>query len=144
MASELFAESRDAWLTLGILPDNESSKETADGAPATRAAARARLARMMLLDPEGYTDGDAAVASEWIASRQATQIARAARRVAKRVGWIPEAVVVSGHANELVSRSLAATGWDVRRIAIADWIGPDGARVAPAWAVALLAAGMIP
>jgi probable H4MPT-linked C1 transfer pathway protein len=144
VASELFAESRDAWLTLGIIPESESANETADGAPATRAAARARLARMMLLAPEGFTDADAAVASEWIASRQATQIARAARRVANRVGWIPEAIVVSGHADELVCRSLRATGWNPRRIAIADWIGTDGARVAPAWAVALLATGEIP
>jgi probable H4MPT-linked C1 transfer pathway protein len=143
VASELFAESRDAWLTLGILPENESSKETADGAPATRAAARARLARMMLLDPEGYTDSDAATAAEWIANRQAAQIARAARHVANRVGWIPEAIVISGHADELVGRSLGATGWDPRRLAIADWIGQDGARVAPAWAVALIAAGVI-
>jgi probable H4MPT-linked C1 transfer pathway protein len=144
VASELFAESRDAWLTLGIIPENEAANETTDGAPSTRAAARARLARMMLLDPEAFTDDDAAEASEWIASRQAMQIARAARRVAKGVGWIPEAIVVSGHADELVCRSLRATGWNPRRIAIADWIGTDGARVAPAWAVALIATGVIP
>jgi probable H4MPT-linked C1 transfer pathway protein len=143
VASELFAESRDAWLVLGGLPDNGDSRDTADGSPATREAARIRLARMMLLDPDVFDERDATVAASWIADRQAAQIARAARRVAKAIGWIPDTIVISGHGDALVTRAIAATGWHPRRISIAETIGEDGARVAPAWALALIARGVI-
>lgn len=142
-ASELFAESRDAWLTLGVLPENNTSNETADGGPTTRNAARVRLARTMLLDPDTFTEPDAITAAEWIADRQAAQVARAARRVAKASGWVPDVVVISGHGNDLIARALASTGWAARRISIAERIGTDGARVAPAWALALIAQGVI-
>ncbi len=144
VASELFAESRDAWLTLGEIPANADAHDTADGGPATRAAARVRLARMMLLDPDAFDERDAIVAASWIADRQAAQVARAARRVAKAIGWIPDAFVISGHGDALVARAIAATGWHPRRVSIAETIGLNGARVAPAWALALIARGAIP
>jgi probable H4MPT-linked C1 transfer pathway protein len=144
VASELFAESRDAWLTLGVLPVDHDFHETADGGPATRDAARVRLARMMLLEPQAFDGEDAKAAATWIANRQASHVARAACRVARSVGWVPEAVVISGHGDDLVNRALALTGWDTRRIAISDSIGLEGARVAPAWALALIAGGVIP
>lgn len=143
VASELFAESRDAWLTLGVLPDNKDSHETADGGPATREGARIRLARMMLLDPESFDDQDATIASTWIAERQVAHVARAARRVARNVGWLPDAVVIAGHGDDLVTRAVTATGWDTRRIPIAESINSEGARVAPAWSLALIAGGVI-
>ncbi len=143
VASELFAESRDAWLTLGDLSDDLASTDTADGGPATRDGARVRLARTMLLDPERFDSCDATAASEWIANRQAVQVARAARRVTKAVGWLPEAIVVSGHGDGLPSRALAATGWNLPVIRLAESLGSAASRVAPAYALALFASGAI-
>jgi probable H4MPT-linked C1 transfer pathway protein len=144
VASELFAESRDAWLTLEGIPEDATARDTADNGPATRDAARVRLARTMLLDPETFSDEDAATAAEWIANRQASQIARAARRVARAVGWLPEAIVLSGHGEALASRALAAAGWNLPIVRLADSLGPAVARVAPAYALALIASGAIP
>ncbi len=144
VASELFAESRDAWLTLGELPENPAATDTADGSPATRDAARIRLARMMLLDPEPFDDRDATSAAEWIASRQAAQVGRALRRVARAVGWRPEVIVVSGHGAGLPLRAVAASGWNLPVIRLADSFGPEVARAAPAYALAMLASGAIP
>ncbi|MFM8892825.1 MAG: hydantoinase/oxoprolinase family protein, partial [Planctomycetia bacterium] len=59
VASERYADSRDVWLLLGGLPENEADRGTADGGPATRAAARRRLARMLLADPEDVTEEEA-------------------------------------------------------------------------------------
>jgi probable H4MPT-linked C1 transfer pathway protein len=143
VASELFAESRDAWLLLGELAEDPAATDTADGSPAIRDAARVRLARTMLLDPEAFTPADAAAAAEQIAVSQATQIASALHRVAGQLGWEPTSVVVSGHGDELAARALAAAGWTptVHRLAAA--IGPGAARAAPAHALACLARGTL-
>lgn len=144
VASELFAESRDAWLTLGGIPEDATAADTADGGPVTRDAARVRLARMMLLDSDGFSDQDAMRAAEWIACRQAAHVARAARRVAWSIGWPPDSIVLSGHGECLAMRALDRAGWDLPIIRLADSIGPAGARVAPAYALALIATGTIP
>jgi len=143
VASELFAESRDAWLLLGELSEDPAATDTADGSPATRDAARVRLARTMLLDPEAFMAADATAAAEQIAVSQATQIASALHRVAGQIGWEPTAVVISGHGDELAARALAAAGWTptVHRLAAA--IGPAAARAAPAHALACLARGTL-
>ena len=144
VASELFAESRDAWLTLGCLPEAPTSTSTADGGPATVEAARIRLARTMLLDPADFTAADAAAAAEAIAARQARLIARALRRVARNSGHRPETVVVTGHGDQLASRALIATGWSVRLLPLAEAIGQAAARNAPAHALAGIVLRKIP
>jgi len=143
VASELFAESRDAWLLLGELAEDPAAGDTADGSPATRDAARVRLARTMLLDPEEFTPADANAAAEQIAVSQATQIASALHRVTGHLGWEPTAVVVSGHGDELAARALAAAGWTPTVHRLAASIGPAAARAAPAHALACLARGTL-
>ena len=71
VASERFAESRDVWLLLGELAEAADSGETADGGPATRDAARVRLARSMLVEPAAVSADDARAAAEWCAEIQA-------------------------------------------------------------------------
>jgi probable H4MPT-linked C1 transfer pathway protein len=139
VASELFAESRDAWLMLGDLPENKVAGETADGGPATREAARIRLARTMLLDPEDFTAADALTAAEAIAERQAAAIAAPLAQVADRSGGPPERVVLSGHGDRLAERAIAKAGWQPELVRLADLIGPAAARVAPAHALACIA-----
>ena len=143
VASELFAESRDAWLTLGELPEDSETCHPADGGPATAAAARIRLARTMLLDPDEFMAADATSAATAIADRQATIIARALRQVARGVGWVPDTVVIAGHGEPLAHRGLANTGWlpEVQRIAA--MFSPAVARAAPAHALACIARGTI-
>jgi (4-(4-[2-(gamma-L-glutamylamino)ethyl]phenoxymethyl)furan-2-yl)methanamine synthase len=144
VASELFARSQDAWLILGSLPEDPSSFDTADGGPATREAARVRLARTMLLDPETFTADDAKQAADRIAIVQARQIARGMHKVAHGIGWLPTGFVLSGHGGCLADGALALIPHDVITIPVQDQLPPAVARVAPAHALALIARGILP
>ncbi|MFM7136762.1 MAG: hydantoinase/oxoprolinase family protein [Planctomycetota bacterium] len=143
VASERFADSRDAWLVLGALPDDPTARDTADGGPATRDAARVRLARTMLLDPEDFTVADATEAADTIASRQAALISLALEQVTRAGGGPPDVIVLAGHGDRLAKRALDHTGWRPRIERLADAFGPAVARAAPAHALALLARGAI-
>ena len=143
LASERFAESRDAWLLLGGLAEEPESCETADGGPATVEAARGRLARALLLDRAAMAPDDARAAADRCAAAQARLVAAGLRRVAAGCGWRPDAIVLSGHGVALASRALDRTGWAVERTSLADTLGPAVSRVAPAHAVALVARGEI-
>ena len=50
-AAELFATTLDVYLLLDWIAEDAADRNTADGRPATKAAAHARLARMMLRRP---------------------------------------------------------------------------------------------
>ncbi|MFM8414765.1 MAG: hydantoinase/oxoprolinase family protein [Planctomycetota bacterium] len=143
VASERFADSLDAWLMLGALPENPAAADTADGGPATREAARARLARTMLLDPKEFTVNDAVEAATEIAARQAALIALALEQVAQVAGGPPAAVVLAGHGDMLAELALGRAGWRPRLERLADAAGPAVARAAPAHALALLARGAL-
>jgi (4-(4-[2-(gamma-L-glutamylamino)ethyl]phenoxymethyl)furan-2-yl)methanamine synthase len=148
VASELFAQSLDAWLLLGGLeeePDStkSGSVKTADGGPVTRAAAQRRLARMVLADPEQVTEDDAIAMAAWCADRQSLQVARALRRVAASCDWQPRSIVLSGHGGCLARRALARVGWDVDLVSLPDTLGPDVSRAAPAHSLALIARGQL-
>ena len=62
-AHELFATTIDAYLLLGELAEDPLSTATADGRPATRAAAHDRLARMICADREMFSEADALAAA---------------------------------------------------------------------------------
>ena len=148
VASELFAQSLDVWLLLGQpaeQPDATtfSSASTADGGPATPAAARRRLARMILADPEEVTDEEAIVMAQWCANRQSAQVARALCQVAASCGWQPEAIVLSGHGECLARRALARIGWGVDLVPLPELLGPDVSRAAPAHSLAVIARGRL-
>lgn len=143
VASERFAESRDAWLLLDALDEDPAATEGADGGPFTRAAARVRLARQMLVEPDEVTAADATTAAAWIAEAQARQVARAAVRVAKTLGGQPTAVVLSGHGEALALRAMDRLGWDARIVSLRQVAGPAVSRSAPAHALALIARGVV-
>ncbi|MFM8634294.1 MAG: hydantoinase/oxoprolinase family protein [Planctomycetia bacterium] len=144
VASERFAESRDAWLILGGLPEDPASTDTADGQPATRGAARVRLARSLLLEPDDFCEADALAAAERIAKAQARAVARAIDRVADRAGWQPTGFVISGHGDALADRVIALGAMSVDNAWIRDRAGGGPARSAPAHALALIARGTLP
>lgn len=142
VATESFATSRDVWLLLGGLPEDPLCHATADGGPATRAAAARRLARMILADPADVSDADATAMAEWCAARQSRLVARAAARVAAAAGP-PACIVLSGHGDCLARRALAELGWSTEHLPLQEAIGSDVARVAPAHAVARIARGLL-
>jgi len=144
IASERYADSRDIWLALEGIPERPDACETADGGPATRDAARVRLARMLLLDPDDFSAADALAAAAWCAEAQSRQVARALAKVAARVGWQPARIVLSGHGECLARMAVARRGWNVDLVSLPERLGPDVSRAACAHAVALIAQGRLP
>lgn len=139
VAQELFATTRDAYLILQGLPEAPNDHNTADGRPATRAAARARLARMVCADTDTFSDEDAWIAADAIAATQAEHVARALDRVAQLMANPPEVLVISGHGDALVDRVLDARGTSTPIVSLAELAGPLVARCGPAHALATLA-----
>ncbi|MFM7245723.1 MAG: hydantoinase/oxoprolinase family protein, partial [Planctomycetaceae bacterium] len=143
VASERFADSRDAWLLTGGLPEDPGSRDTADGSAFTADAARVRLARTMLLDPGDVSATEAVEAARHVVAAQARLVARALVRVAALRGWVPDAVVVSGHGGPLVGRALEAARWRPRVLSLPAIVGEAASRCAPAHALALIARGSL-
>lgn len=142
VAQELFATTRDAYLILRGLPEAPNDHNTADGRPATRAAARARLARMLCSDTDSFSDEDAWIAADAIAATQAEHVARALDRVAAAMATPPEVLVISGHGDALVERVLDARHATTPIVSLAELVGEIAARCGPAYALATLAREM--
>jgi uncharacterized hydantoinase/oxoprolinase family protein len=144
VASERFAQSQDAWILLGALPERPECRDTADGGPATADAARRRLARMLLADPEDVSHNEAVAMAGRCADRQARMVAGALGRVAAALGWLPQEVVLSGHGGCLTRRALDRLAWQPDVTSLPAILGDAVSRAAPAHAVAAIARGAVP
>lgn len=144
VASERFAESRDAWLLLGAIAEDPACDDTADGGPLTRDAARVRLARTLLVEPAEFSATNALAAATRCAAVQARSVARGLAAVARARGWTPTSVVLSGHGDPLARLAIDRLGWGPTIVAVRDTIGPAASRCGPAHALALIARGEIP
>jgi probable H4MPT-linked C1 transfer pathway protein len=141
-AAELFATMLDVYLLLGRLVDNDADFDTADGRPATRAAAGARLARMLCADAENLTECETRDLAEKIARLQLDLLRRAAAKVAQMLSTPPSTVVVSG-SGEFLGRDLVNADTVLRAaecVSLADKLGPETSQAACAYAVAVFAA----
>ena len=136
VAQELFATMRDVYLVLGELPEQPDDVQTADGRPATRAAAIARLARMICADETEFGEPDAVALSAAVAEAQAQLVQTAMSRVA-RSGWDCP-LVLSGHGDFLAQRVLSKLGHTGPVISLAERLGAAISRAAPAYALAVL------
>ncbi len=136
-AQEWFATMRDAYLVLGEIEEQPACCDTADGRPATRQAARARLARMICADTSQFDPPDAETVARAAAGAQAERLANAFRQAAATI--VPETVVVAGHGDFLLRRMLKIVGFEGPIIWLADRLNPAVSRVATAHALAVLA-----
>ena len=139
VAQELFATTSDAYLTLSELPEEPDNRNTADGRPATRDAARARLARMICADTTSFDEADAMIAAEAIRRQQTERIARAVAQVVARQQQSPASVVVSGAGEFLARCVIEQMNLAVRLVSLGDELGPALSQCAPAHALAVLA-----
>ena len=159
--NEQFATMRDVYLWLGELQDEPECYETADSKPATREAARYRLARIVGEDGSTLADSDIDQLAQQIARAQTQLVAKAFLKLTaaltkkqsisskkKAVGnpaptnkevHAFECVAISGHGEFLIESALAACGWDGDRVRLQDALGHDLSRCAPAYAIAILA-----
>lgn len=138
-AQELFATTYDAYVTLGQLPEAPDSCQTADGRPATREAARDRLARSICADREMFDESDARAAATAVARAQLARLAIAAQGVLRSLSQPLATVVISGQGEFLARQMLDRMKLAASVISLNDELGAHLSRVAPAHALAVLA-----
>lgn len=135
VSAEGHALTGDVWVYLERLHPSHYSGHTPDGRPPTREFARERLARIICGDTELLRDDAILAIAEGMAEAQLARIRAGLERVRERWPAIGTAVV-TGLGDFLAEA--AATGAGMEVVRLADHLGPDGARCAPASAVALL------
>jgi (4-(4-[2-(gamma-L-glutamylamino)ethyl]phenoxymethyl)furan-2-yl)methanamine synthase len=140
VAQELFATTLDVYLLLGDLPENADNRETADGRPATREFALERLARAICADRETFDRETATRAAAVVKESQTRLVGAAVRRVLGRRIPPAEVIYVCGQGEFLARAVLSRIGWHGEVRSFADEFGPPASRVAPAFALAKLAA----
>jgi hypothetical protein len=141
LAAELFATTLDVYLALGQLPEDPNDTETANGRPATIAAAHDRLARCLCCDATEFSAEDMWVMSAAIAQAQRRQIARGIDAVLAAQGCAPQRLVISGAGSFLADQTVAEIGAlaGAETVRLADHFGPAIAEAACAFALARLA-----
>jgi probable H4MPT-linked C1 transfer pathway protein len=141
LAAEFFATTLDVYLTLGDLPEDLYDTETANGRPATVAAARDRLARCLCCDGTEFSAQDAVLMSQFIAQAQRQQIARGIDAVLAAQGPSPKRLLISGAGAFLAERTVAEHRGlaGAETVRLADHFGPAIAEAACAFALARLA-----
>ncbi len=143
LAAELFATTLDVYLLLGDIVANERDLETANGKPATVAAAHDRLARMLCGDREEIPFEEAVPIARFLADVQRQRLAGSLERVAAQLPGPCQTVIVSGSgaflARRLVAENRRTATADV--ISLDDRLSPGIAESACAYAAARLLAG---
>jgi probable H4MPT-linked C1 transfer pathway protein len=140
VAAELFATTHDVYLVLGDVAEDANDTDTADGRPATRAAAEARLARMLCADLETSTAEERLDLANRVAARQVEMIAGAMKHVTGRLREPPATVMLAGSGEHVATRALAATGWTPRVVSLRQELSAEASAAGCACAVAVLAA----
>ena len=112
-AAELFATTLDVCLELGQVAEDASDCNTADGRPATRAAAGRRLARALCADLETTTPGQRRDLAKEAHFKMIAQIAMAADRVIRRLPGPPRLVIASGSGEFLIPAVLPSALFEV-------------------------------
>jgi probable H4MPT-linked C1 transfer pathway protein len=142
IAAELFATTLDVYLALGDLPEDANDFETADGRPATRSAARDRLARCLCSDATEFDEADMQQMARATSAAQRRQIARGIEAVLAAQRRVPEHLLLSGAGIFLAEQTVAEVGAlaATESIRLSDRFGPPIAEAACAFALARLAA----
>ncbi len=139
VAHEVFATMWDVYLTLGDLPEEPNSTHTADRRPATKEAARDRLARSICADRESFSANDALVVAEALAAAQLRRIAAIAHQLLARLPQPPHTVVISGKGEFLARRLLEKLKMRTGLVSLTKELGQELSDCAPAHALAVLA-----
>jgi (4-(4-[2-(gamma-L-glutamylamino)ethyl]phenoxymethyl)furan-2-yl)methanamine synthase len=135
VSAEGFATMGDVHLWLGSLAPEDYTVPTPDGRPATREFAGERLARVVCGDREILSDADIDAIATQLAAAQVACIVDAIQRVRARHNQVAEAVV-TGLGDFIAAEAAERAG--LTYVRLADRLGEDCARAAPAAAVAIL------
>jgi len=147
VAAELFATALDVYLRLDMTPAEPDNLATADGRPATKPFAHARLSRMLGGDPELITEAETNRLAHRVQMRQREMIVSAMRRVAGRMPAVPTTIVVAGSGERLAEAAAteflgthANQNETPRIVSLTKTAGDAVSHAACAYALAVLAA----
>ena len=135
VSAESFTLIGDIHVWRGDLAPDDYSVSAPDGRPASREFAGERIARVVCADREMLDDLAISAIADAVADAQVEHVGRAIARVRER-HWTVATAVVTGLGSFIATRAARPAGFSV--IQLADTLGADGARCAPAAAVALL------
>jgi probable H4MPT-linked C1 transfer pathway protein len=135
VSAEGFALAGDVHVWRGALLPDDYDVPTPDGRPTTREYAGERLARVVCADRELLDDEGITAIADALAAAQVQRVAAAIARVRSRHPTLRTAVV-TGVGAFVAAAAARRAGLAV--VALADTLGADAARCAPAAAVALL------
>ena len=144
LAAEIFASTLDIYLVLGDIDAEPENRSTADGRPATVAAARDRLARMVGADRDSFSALDAIAFSQAADECLTARLYEAALRACATTIGQPGAAVVSGSGSFLAKRladRLVGPGGAV--ISLEEAWGPIASSAGCAFALVTLAAEIL-
>ncbi len=139
VAGELFATAWDVYLTLNRLSEEPEATHTADGRPATRLAASARLARSICADRTDCEQDDVQAIAHALATAQEQTLAQAMRGVVENMSQPPEVIVVSGQGEFLAREVAKGVLPRVDVVSLAQHLGPVASRAATAHALVAIA-----
>jgi probable H4MPT-linked C1 transfer pathway protein len=140
-AAEWFATTLDVYVVLGNLPENDADRGTADGRPATRSAAFARLARMIGGDLESCSESVLEELARAVAKRQVDWIHSRLEKVSGRLPGPLGAVVTAG-SGEFLAHAVLQSGRDwmsVPAVSLSAELGEEISKAACAYALMVLA-----
>lgn len=135
VSAEGFALSGDVHVWRGDLDPADYDVPTPDARPTTREFAGERLARVVCADRDLLDEAGVTAIADALAAAQVARVADAIARVRARHPTLRTGVV-TGVGAFVASEAALRAGLEV--VALADTLGADAARCAPAAAVALL------
>jgi (4-(4-[2-(gamma-L-glutamylamino)ethyl]phenoxymethyl)furan-2-yl)methanamine synthase len=140
--AEFFATTLDVGLIVGAIPENERDRDTADGRPATRVHASARLARMLGGDAEIIGNEAIDRFADRLAQIQRDAIVSAIETVAARLPQVPKTAVICGSGSFIAASALQEFARRrqtvIEMIDLQNRLGPKASTAACALAVATL------
>jgi probable H4MPT-linked C1 transfer pathway protein len=141
-AAEVFATTQDMYMILDFLPEDPANTDTADGRPATKAAAEMRIARMLCSDLETCTIGNRHRLVELARSNQTMILGDSFFQVTQRMAALPQSILLAGEGEFLSVMALREQEYipPCRLISLSKELGPEVSKAACAYAVARLAA----
>jgi probable H4MPT-linked C1 transfer pathway protein len=165
-AAELFATTHDVYLTLGYFREAPNDCDTADGRPATRVNAHARLARMYCADAAQVPADNIQILAESVRDNQLTRLRDCIGAVEDRLRGMSSSelfVPAQTHTDPLLAECgdddslddvvnevqfivagsgefLAKQAIGTYAVSLDDRFAPEVSACAPAYAVAVLAA----
>lgn len=137
--AEVFATSLDAFLITGEIAEEPENKMTADGRPATREAAHARLARMLGADGETCSKDETQKLAAKVVAKQEELIYSSIRRVASTLPGLPTTMILSGSGEFLAARVAKKSFPTAQVVSFSEKFGREVSHAACAHAVAVLA-----